>query len=79
MNSEEIEILCVLKEGDYDIHFTKKKNEERFVPVKAVGLASERFYMERRGDAKEIFRLGKKKKAIRRKEREGFIEINALQ
>ena len=47
--------------------------------VKAVGLALERFYMERRGDAKEIFRLGKKKKEIRRKEREGFIEINGLQ
>ena len=78
MISKEIEILCVLKEGDYDIHFTKK-NEERFVPVKAVGLALERFYMERRGDAKEIFRLGKKKKEIRWKEREGFIEINALQ
>ena len=59
MNSKEIEILCVLKEGDYDIHFTKKKNEERFVTVKAVGLALERFYMEPRGDAKEIFRLGR--------------------
>ena len=49
------------------------------MPVKAVGLAIERFYLERRGDAKEIFRLGKKKKEIRRKEREGFIELNALQ
>ena len=49
------------------------------MPVKAVGLALERFYMKRRGDAKEIFRLGKKKKKIRRKEREGFIEISDLQ
>ena len=79
MNTTELEILCVLKENDYEIHFTKKKKEERFVPVKAVGLAIERFYLERRGDAKEIFRLGKKKKKIRRKEREGFIELNALQ
>ena len=46
--------------------------------VEPIGLALERFYLERRGDAKEIFRLGSKKQPRKEKQREGFIEINAL-
>ena len=45
----------------YYIHFTKKKNLERFTVNSPLGLALERFYLERRGDGKEIFRLGSKK------------------
>ena len=45
----------------------------------SVGLALERFYLERRGDAKEIFRLGTKKKDKKIKQRAGFIEMNVLE
>ena len=45
----------------------------------AVSLALERFYLERRGDAKEIFRLGTKKKNKKLKQRAGFIEMNVLE
>ena len=75
----ELEILCVLRDNDFKIHFTQAKHLERFTVNSAVGLALERFYLERRGYAKEIFRLGTKKKDKKIKQREGFIEMNVLE
>ena len=75
----ELEILCVLRDNDFTIHFTKAKHLERFTVNSSVGLALERFYLERRGDAKEIFRLGTKKKDKKIKQRAGFIEMNVLE
>ena len=63
----------------YDILFTKKKNLERFTVNSPLGLALERFYLERRGDGKEIFRLGSKKVDKKVKQRTGFIELNVLE
>jgi len=67
----------VLKEGDFEIRRTNVGKEERFQVKKEVGLALERFYLERRGDAKEIFRLGSeaKDKIKKKKQRAGFIEL----
>ena len=79
LHSDEIETLCVLRDKDYEIHFTKKKKLERFTVCSIVGLALERFYLERRGDAKEIFRLGSKKVDKKVKQQAGFIEVNVLE
>ena len=78
LEPHEIDMFCVLRKQDYGIHFTKKKNWERFTVNSPVGLALERFYFERRGDAKEIFRLGSKKADKKAKQRAGFTELNVL-